>query len=181
MEAIARASGVSRQTLYLHFNTRTDLLAALVRHVDVVHDFAGMLRKCESAPGGSSALWAFIGAWGSYVARITDIARAMRAAGAHDEDAASAYRERMRAFTRVCARFVTRLKAEGSMRQDCETALDGADFLATLLSIENWQHLVEERGWSRQRYVSAMRWCVQQTLLNPSAPWEAHLVKSRRR
>lgn len=112
---------------------------------------------------------------------ITDIARAVRAAGATDDDAARAYRERVRAFTRVCARLVARLEAEGCVIEESKDALDTADFLATLLSIENWQELVDERGWSKQRYIAAMRWCVQRTLLSPSAPWEAPSFKSRRR
>lgn len=181
MAAIAEEAGVSRQAVYLHFETRTELLAALVRHVDEVHGFENMLRRCERAPDGCSALWAFIGAWGGYVAQITDVARAMRAASATDVDAALAFSERMRGFTRVCARFVARLQAEGSLLLDDGSTSDAADFLATLLSIGNWQELVEERGWSRQRYIGAMRRCVRQTLLIPTAPWGAPPTRSRKR
>src|SRR5882757_557125 len=91
MAAIAGEAGVSRQAVYLHFETRAELLAALVRHVDEVHGFADLLRKCERAPDGCSALWELIGAWGGYVAKITDVARAVRAAGATDDDAARAF------------------------------------------------------------------------------------------
>ena len=180
MAEIAAEAGVSRQAVYLHFETRTELLAALVRHVDEVHGFEDMLRKCERAPDGCSALSEFIGAWGGYVARITDVARAMRAASATDHDAALAFGERMRGFTRVCARFVARLETEGRIADDLSPS-DAADFLATLLSIGNWQELVEERGWSKKRYVEAMRRCVRQTLLSPTAPWEAPLARSKRR
>ena len=180
MAQIAREAGISRQAVYLHFETRTELLAALVRHVDEVHGFEDMLRKCERAPDGCSALWALIGAWGGYVARITDVARAMKAASATDQDAALAFGERMRGFTRVCARFVARLEAEGTIADDWSPS-DAADFLATLLSIGNWQELVEERGWSRKRYVGAMRRCVGQTLLGATATWGAPAVPSRRR
>ena len=181
MAEIAGEAGVSRQAVYLHFETRAELLAALVRHVDEVHGFEDMLRKCERAPDGCGALWEFIGAWGGYVARITDVARAVKAASATDDDAALAFSERMRGFTRVCARFVARLRAEGSLIVDDWSTSDAADFLATLLSIGNWQELVEERVWSRQRYVGAMRRCVRQTLLSPTAPWGASPARSRKR
>jgi len=168
MAEIAAAAGVSRQAIYLHFEGRTQLLVALVRHVDEVHGFAGMLRKCERAPDGRRVLSAFIAAWAGYVARITDVARAMRAAGATDADAALAWRDRMRGFTAVCAGMVARLEAEGALTRDW-SASDATDFLATLLSIGNWQELIEERGWSRQRYVRAMLRGVERSLLAPIA------------
>ena len=167
MAEIASAAGVSRQAVYLHFENRTQLLIALVRHVDEVHGFADLLRKCERAPDGRGLLSEFIKAWATYVARITDVARAMRAASATDDEAALAWRDRMRGFTRVCAGIVARLGAEGALANEW-TASDAADFLATLLSIGNWQELIEERGWSKQRYRHAMRRSVERTLLAPS-------------
>ncbi|WP_437289142.1 TetR/AcrR family transcriptional regulator [Sorangium sp. So ce406] len=168
MAEIASAAGVSRQAVYLHFETRTQLLVALVRHVDEVHGFADMVRKCERAPDARAILSEFIGAWADYVAHITDVARAMQAARAADEDAELAWRDRMRGFTGVCAGFVARLQAEGALA-DGWSASDAADFLATILSIGNWQELIEERSWSRPRYVRAMRRSVEQSLLRPVA------------
>ncbi|WP_437759577.1 TetR/AcrR family transcriptional regulator [Sorangium sp. So ce1389] len=166
MAEIASAAGVSRQAVYLHFETRTQLLVALVRHVDEVHGFADLVRKCERAPDARAVLSEFIGAWADYVAHITDVARAMRAARATDEDAELAWRDRMRGFTGVCAGFVARLQAEGALADEW-SASDAADFLATILSIGNWQELIEERSWSRPRYVRAMRRSVEQSLLRP--------------
>ncbi len=168
MAEIAAEAGVSRQALYLHFEGRTQLLAALVRHVDEVHGFASMLRKCESAPDALHVLREFVGAWAGYVACISDVARAMRAAAATDSDAALAWRERMSGFTSVCSRLVARLAAEGLLASDW-SASDATDFLATLLSIANWQDLIEERGWPKQRYVRAMRRTIEATLLAPVA------------
>jgi len=168
MAEIAAEGGLSRQTVYLHFETRTELLTALVRHVDDVHGFVAMLRRCERAGDGREMLSELVGAWADYVAQITDVARAMRAAAATDDDAARAWRDRMRGFTKVCARFVARLHADAALSEEWSPS-DAADYLATLLSIGNWQELIEERGWSRQRYVRAMRRTVEQTLLRPRA------------
>ncbi|WP_438025442.1 helix-turn-helix domain-containing protein [Sorangium sp. So ce233] len=107
MAEIASAAGVSRQAVYLHFETRTQLLVALL-----------------------------------------------------------AWRDRMRGFTGVCAGFVARLQAEGALADEW-SASDAADFLATILSIGSWQELIEERSWSRPRYVRAMRRSVEQSLLRP--------------
>ena len=168
MAEIASAAGVSRQAVYLHFESRTQLLIALVQHIDEVHGFADMLHECERAPNGRAVLSAFIAAWARYVARITDVARAMRAASATDNDAALAWRNRMRAFTDVCAGIVARLEAEGALANEWSLS-DAADFLATMLSIGNWQELIEVRGWSSQRYGRAMRRIVERSLLAPAA------------
>ena len=53
---IAKAAGVSRQAVYLHFADRADLYLALVRHVDESRDLAGALRRIEQAPTGVGAL-----------------------------------------------------------------------------------------------------------------------------
>ncbi len=180
MADIASAAGVSRQAVYLHFEGRTQLLIALVRHVDEVHGFADMLRKCERAPDGRGLLSEFIAAWAGYVAHITDVAHAMRAAGATDNDAALAWRDRMRGFTGVCAGIVARLAAEGALANEW-SASDAADFLATMLSIGNWQELIEERGWSRQRYRHAMHRSIERALLAPVAVPKASRKASGRR
>ena len=177
MAEIASAAGVSRQAVYLHFENRTQLLIALVRYVDEVHGFAAMLRKCERAPDGRGVLSEFIKAWAGYVARITDVARAMRAAGATDDEAALAWRDRMRGFTGICAGMVARIDADGELSNEW-SASEAADFLATMLSIGNWQELIEERGWSTQRYTRAMRRSVERSLL---APIEAPRHASRKR
>ena len=178
MAEIASAAGISRQAVYLHFESRTQILVALVHHIDEVHGFADMLHKCERAADARAVLSDFIGAWAGYVAHITDVARAMRAASATDNDAALAWRDRMRAFTGVCAGFVARLEAEGELASEW-SASDAADFLATLLSIGNWQELIEERGWSRQRYVRAMRRSAEQSLLAPvTAPKPSKMTKA---
>ena len=180
MAEIASAAGVSRQAVYLHFESRTQLLIALVQHVDEVHGFADMLHKCSRAPDGRGVLSAFIAAWTGYVARITDVARAMRAASATDNDAALAWRDRMRGFTGVCAGIVARLEAEGALANEWSLS-DAADFLATMLSIGNWQELIEERGWSRQRYGRAMRRIVERSLLAPAgAPKASRQVSMER-
>lgn len=176
MADIAAEAGVSRQAVYLHFETRTQLLIALVRHVDLVHGFAALLHRCRQAGDARRTLSAFIGAWAGYVALITDVARAMRAAAAADGDAALAWRDRMTGFTGVCADFVAQLQDDGALADDWSAA-DAADFLATMLSIGNWQELVEERGWSQLRYARAMRRSVEQSLLR--APTAKPMTKTR--
>ena len=52
MRDIAKEAGVSRQALYLHFESRTDLMIATVAYVDEIKGLAERLRQFESAGSG---------------------------------------------------------------------------------------------------------------------------------
>ena len=49
MSDIAKAAGLSRQAVYLHFKTRAELLIALTRHIDEVEDVTGRLAPSRAA------------------------------------------------------------------------------------------------------------------------------------
>ena len=57
---IAKAAGLSRQAVYLHFQDRADLYTALVRYVDERRDLEGALRRIREAPTGEAALMAAV-------------------------------------------------------------------------------------------------------------------------
>ena len=64
MTDIARAAGISRQALYLHFETRADLLIAVTRHVDELNNSDDLLAASRAATTGVARLDAYIEAWG---------------------------------------------------------------------------------------------------------------------
>ena len=49
MSDFARAAGISRQALYLHFPSRAELLVAVTRHVDQVKDIDARLAESRAA------------------------------------------------------------------------------------------------------------------------------------
>ena len=49
MSDVAKAAGVSRQAVYLHFKTRAELLIALTRHIDEVEHVEERLVASRSA------------------------------------------------------------------------------------------------------------------------------------
>jgi AcrR family transcriptional regulator len=164
LDAVARAAGISRQALYLHFPSRARLLMALVRHVDDVHGLTTLLAAACARPSGPEALRRFIAVWGDYVRHISGIARAMQHLAATDPDAAAAWQERMRAFRRLCKTLTARLAAEHRLAAGW-TPDTAADLLATLLSIRVWRELVRERRWPIARYVTLMTRTAEQTLV----------------
>lgn len=62
MSDIAKAVGISRQALYLHFPTRAELLIATTRHIDSVKNIDARLADSRVATSGRDRLVSFISA-----------------------------------------------------------------------------------------------------------------------
>lgn len=164
MSDIAKASGISRQALYMHFPTRAELLVAATRHIDSVKNVDARLAASRAATSGRERLVAFIRAWGGYIPEIYGMSVALRAMRASDSEAAGAWDDRMQAVRHGCAAAVQALAADRTLRPDLdeETA---TDLLWTLLSVENWEHLVRDCGWSQDDYESQIERLAETALL----------------
>ncbi|WP_300391761.1 TetR/AcrR family transcriptional regulator [Henriciella sp.] len=164
MSDIAKASGVSRQAVYLHFPTRADLLIATARHLDQVLNVDEQLAASRAATSGRERLDAYIDAWGNYIPQIYGVARAFLAMEATDEAAAAAWKDRMDAMRHGCEAAVRALAEDGDLKPgfDQEKA---TDLLWTLLSVRTWEHLVQDCGWSQQAYVEAMKYMAETALV----------------
>ena len=155
MQDIARASGVSRQALYLHFATRTELLVATTRHIDRVLGLDDRLQTWRSARSGREVLRAWIQFWGEYIREIHPVAKALLASRSSDPDAAAAWSDRMRAVHDGCRRTCGALERDGIL--DARLSVDdAADLLWAILSVHTWELLVKERGWTSAAYVERM-------------------------
>jgi AcrR family transcriptional regulator len=157
MADIASRAGISRQALYLHFATRTDLLVATTLYVDQTKDIEARLAPSRSARSGPERLDAYIEAWGNYIPEIYGIARvllALKEAG--DEEAATAWNNRMDAMREGCAAAIDALKAEGRLSSD-NTREQATAMLWTMLSVRNWEHLTIDCGWSQKAYIASLK------------------------
>lgn len=152
MSDIAKAVGISRQALYLHFPNRADLLIAVTRHIDVVKNVDAQLAESRAAKSGTERLDAFIAAWGGYIPQIHGISVALRAMHG-DTEAAAAWDDRMQAVRHGCAAAVAALNADGDLRSDLSEQT-ATDMLWVLLSVENWEKLVRECGWTQEAYLA---------------------------
>lgn len=164
MSDIAKAVGISRQALYLHFPTRAELLIATTRHIDSVKEVDARLAESRAATSGRERLEAFIRAWGSYIPEIHGMSVALRAMRDSDSEAAAAWDDRMQAVRHGCAAAVRALAKEGALEPvfDQETA---TDLLWTLLSVENWERLVRDCGWSQSDYENHIKRLASTALL----------------
>jgi len=165
MSAIAKAAGISRQALYLHFPTRTDLLVATARYLDEVKNVDARLAASRAAAMGEERLGAFIDAWGGYIPEIYGMAKAFWAQGGEDAAAAAAWRDRMQAVRHGCEAAVKALHADGRLRSGLNRR-QATDILWTLLSVRNWEQLTVECGWPQKKYVETVKDLARRALVD---------------
>ena len=167
MSDIAKAAGISRQALYLHFPSRAELLVATTRHIDAVKNVDRRLALSRSASSGIERLHAFIEAWGGYIPEIHGISVALRAMRDSDTEAAVAWDDRMQAVRQGCEAAVHAIAKDGCLREEL-TEIAATDLLWTLLSVENWEHLVRGCGWSQAAYEQTLKKIAEAALLSQS-------------
>ncbi len=165
MGDIAKAAGLSRQAVYLHFTSRADLLTATTRHMDDLLDLDRRLARSREAKSGTDRLDAYIEFWGSYVPEIYSVAKALLMVQDSDEAAASAWRERMLAMRDGCRAAIDALKADGVMADEWNVKR-ATDLLWTMLSVRKWEQLTQECGWSRRQYIRWLQILAQRSFVD---------------
>lgn len=156
MSDIARTAGLSRQAIYLHFQSRADLLAATTRYIDELLDLEQRLARSRSAASGVERLDAYIDAWGNYIPHIYSVAKALLVAQETDQAAAAAWNDRMTAMRDGCRAAIEALQKDGQLAETW-SAKRATDFLWTLLSVRNWEQLTQQCGWSSRQYISRIQ------------------------
>ena len=156
MGDIAKAAGVSRQAVYLHFASRAELLVATTRHLDEMLDVDARLEPSRSAADGERRLALYIECWGQYIPEIYSVAKAIMLDKESDEAAAAAWDDRMLAMRDGCRAAIEMLHQDG--RLSAEWSIDGAiDALWTLLMIPNWENLTQTCQLSNDDYIKQMQ------------------------
>jgi AcrR family transcriptional regulator len=148
---VARASGVSRQLVYLHFGHRAGLLTAMARHHDKRSGFVARVRATERLPP-VEALEALLRAWLAYVPEILPVARALEAAEAAGDEGGEAWRDRMRGLRQEFRAAVTRVEQAGRLAPGW-SAGEATDWAWARSHMLAWQHLVVDCGWPAERFV----------------------------
>ena len=166
MSEVARASGISRQAVYLHFPDRASLLLDLVAHVDEREGLAGELAKVEAAPDGSAQVRAWVEMQARRNPSIAPLARALDGSRHEDSPAATAWRDRTANRMRGATAIAERLRGEGHMHRSWTTA-EAAALLWELASFRVWDDLVNEAGLPPERYTEVVTTSALATLATP--------------
>jgi AcrR family transcriptional regulator len=166
MSELARAVGISRQALYLHFPDRASLLLALVAHVDEREGLQAGVAAVQAAPDAASQ----IRAWAQMQARrnpqIAPLARALDQARHTDQAASQAWQDRTGNRMHGAAAIITRLREEGRLHPSW-TAEEAATLLWELTSFRVWDDLVNESGLTPDRYTEIVAATVLAALASP--------------
>lgn len=155
MSEIAKATGISRQALYLHFDSRTELLIATTHYVDEVKGLEQRLRKLQSAKSGEEMLRSCVHIWGNYIPEIYSVSKALMMTKDNDEAAAAAWVDIMGCLRDVCEQVIQTLKNENKLSPNWNQQ-HATDYFWTMISIQNWEQLTLECGWKQDQYISNM-------------------------
>lgn len=165
MSDIAREAGISRQAVYLHFPTRSELLVATTRYLDDIKGIDRRLALSRETENGVGRLDAFIDAWGNYIPEIHGIATALLAMKDTDRAADLAWNDRMQAVRHGCVAAINAANNDGSLARDLPVK-QATDILWTLLSVRNWEQLTRECGQSQAQYIETVKRTARRTLLD---------------
>jgi AcrR family transcriptional regulator len=177
IEAIAEKAGVATPTVYSAFGTKLGILEAM-RHV-MLRDsrIPELTEQARTEPDAARRL----GLWATLVRQQMessyDIISIHRQAALADPRFATEYRKVLDNRARHFAEFVRDLGDDLPREVDTRTA---TDLLWAFSNEELWRELVEERGWSPDRYE---RWLaatlVTQLLDAPTAVREPRRTRRR--
>jgi AcrR family transcriptional regulator len=142
MAEVARAAGLSRQGVYLHFPDRKTLLIALALRAKEEHPAASI----EDAPSARAALTTAVARCAEIYPKVWPVVRALRDEGS-DPNAGTGWRP---VGPRALAE---RFRDEGALAAHLSPAT-AADLIATLLSLSVWKELALDCGWDSARYKS---------------------------
>ena len=157
MSDIAARAGISRQAVYLHFETRAELLiAVLTRHMDVQLDVEGRLVASRTARTCRERLARLRGVQGRVVPRIEPVAEALIAMQETDVAAAQVWGQRMQDVHDGCRMAILALERDADLAPGWTRRNTATDLLWGTLSVEIWVKL-KTRGWSTADYIVRMQ------------------------
>lgn len=144
MESLARASGVTRQTIHNLFGIRTGVLEALF---DRIAGDAGMMRMREvmTSPDGESMLAAMVDVFTGFWAKDRMLLKRVHGIAAVDPEFGRAVEARNRRRHGIATRVIERLYSSGPPIGEKERARKIA-ILAALTGFEFFEALVESCG-----------------------------------
>ncbi|WP_405232036.1 TetR/AcrR family transcriptional regulator [Lentisalinibacter salinarum] len=164
MGDIAKAAGISRQAVYLHFASRSELLIAATLYMDELLDVDARLAPSRAAKEGVERLRLYIEVWGNYIPEIYGVGKALMVAQDTDDAAAAAWRDRMIAMKDGCRAAIDALHADGTLARGW-TRPKATEALWTMLLVPNWENLTLECGWSTKEYIRWMQFLAHRTFV----------------
>ncbi len=164
MGRVANRAGISRQALYLHFTSRSELAIETARYADEKYEIESALAPVLAAAGGSELLDGFARFVTRYNPKIYPIVRAADALRFDHPEIAEAWAERLAQRRRGNRQAAIKLQAWGELGPmwSVNTA---ADWLTSHASVKWWEELVIDLGWSHRRFEKTLAQTLKASLL----------------
>ena len=172
IEDVARKAGITRQSVYLHFGSRAGLLVALAEHVDATGSLSQLIDRILTAPNALAALDAFVTLEADYNPEVYPLAKLLMRDRYSDNAARAAWESRMESRRQGARQLVLWLERDGVLKPewDVDTATDAVWAVA---SLQVWEQLVIDRGWSRERFEQLLRQLLRETFVRYGKETEA--------
>lgn len=161
---IAKAAGISRQSVYLHFGTRGGLLMALVRRADDRFEIKERLFACFDIADPQERLQASIRVWIDFVLKIHPVAKDLVRLRETDQDAAAAWEDRMSDLRDWLTILIQSLKSDNALSDDWSIQ-EASEYLWASFSVQMWSLLTLDCQWSRDRAETVLVRTITKTLL----------------
>jgi AcrR family transcriptional regulator len=150
LERVAKAAGVTRQSVYLHFKSKAGLLESLVVYIP----------QAEGEPpvdgvSAADAMAEIVHFTAGYLPKIYRFVRLIHAVRGDIPEAAAAWRRRAWILRRRSRRIVGRMKREHVLA-DGWSIDEAADVFWAVAGWPVYEYLVLDLGWSPRRYERAI-------------------------
>jgi AcrR family transcriptional regulator len=153
MGAVAKRAGLSRQTLYLHFQDRSDLLVELVAHGDRQRGQADWRERVETVQGGEQRLRALVTAYHDRFLLLAPIIQAVESARYRDKAAATAHERQVTTSAQWIDRHIIgQLADEGRLHPSWERN-EAVSLIAGFLNFRGWEHFTVDFSIPPARFV----------------------------
>ncbi len=150
--AVAKKAGVSRQAIYLHFQSKAELLTALHLHIYATDVVPALERHpITDQVTGLDALDATIAVDVEVASKVWQIHEALAVARRQHPEVEETLRPREEERYGELLDLGRRLKREGALPPEIRVGTF-ADMLWGLMNIGTYRNLVIERGWSLDQY-----------------------------
>lgn len=151
MSAVADLAGVSRRAIYLHFPSRSELVAALFPFVTEEEGLQESMEHVWKSPDSVAALDAWARHISRFHPRVMAVTKAVEQVYRHDADAAMHRELYLQDQMTACIKLASWLEHEGRLAAGW-TATSASHVLWALISVEMLERLLIELRWSTDQF-----------------------------
>lgn len=164
---VASSAGVSRQTLYDQFGSKSGLLRAMVTRSEDVAGLPRLLERVRAETDGVAMLRAMLDAVAEVEPQVYPFSRLVYAARLDDPVAAELWRWRIASRRAGMRAVMERIAAEDGLQPGVSTE-EATDVAWAVASPHHYEYLVVSGGWDLARYRKHLERTIASRLLKPT-------------